>query len=127
MRVVDTSIWIEILSGSDLGLQHKPLLLVPKDIIVPTVVQYEIYKWLAREQTVEDANRILIFTGDCQVVELTTAIAIFAAELSATHKLHSTDAIIYATAQMHDVEVLSCDAHFKDLPQVNYVSKFSLS
>jgi predicted nucleic acid-binding protein len=127
MRVVDTSIWIEILNGSELGSQHKPLLLNPKEIIVPTIVQYEIYKWLAREQTIEDANRILIFTGDCQVMELTTAVAVFAAELSATHRLHSTDAIIYATALMHDVNVLTCDAHFKDLHQVNYVSKLSLS
>ncbi len=123
MRVIDTSIWIEILSGTELGRQLKPLLLVPKDIIVPTVVQYEIYKWLARERTSEDANRILIFTGDCRVMELTTAIAVFAAELSATHKLHSTDAIIYATAQMQDVELLTTDAHFKDLPEVEYWPK----
>lgn len=123
MRVIDTSIWIEILSGTVLGAQHKQLLLAPKDIIVPTIVQYEIYKWLAREQTVEDANRILMFTGDCEVLELTTAIAVFAAELSKTHKLHSTDAIIYATALMYDVEVLTCDAHFKDLPSVIYWTK----
>lgn len=123
MRVIDTSIWIEILSGSEMGRQHKPLLLDPKNIIVPTVVQYEIYKWLVRERTVEDANRILIFTGDCHVVELTTAIAVFAAELSSVHKLHSTDAIIYATAQMHDIELLTCDAHFRELPDVQYWTK----
>jgi predicted nucleic acid-binding protein len=123
MRVIDTSIWIEILGGTELGRQHKPLLLVPRDIIVPTIVQYEIYKWLAREQAVEDANRILIFTGDCQVDELTTAIAVFAAELSAKHKLHSTDAIIYATAQTHNVELLTCDGHFADLPEVKHWPK----
>ncbi len=126
MRVIDTSIWIEILSGTELGRQHKSLLLAPQDIIVPTIIQYEIYKWLAREQTVEEANRIMIFTGDCRVAELTTAIAVFAAELSSTHKLHSTDAIIYATAQLHDVEILTCDAHFKDLPNVDYSPKHSL-
>jgi predicted nucleic acid-binding protein len=123
MRVIDTSIWIEIFRGTDLGAQHKPLLATPLNIIVPTIVQYEIFKWLVRERTIDDANRILTFTGDCQVMELTTAIAVLASELSAMHKLHTTDAIIYATAQMHDVKVLTCDAHFKDLPGVEYWPK----
>lgn len=123
MRTFDTSMWIEIYRASELGRQHLSLLSTPGDIIVPTIVQYEIFKWMAREQTAEEANRAITFTDDCEVVDLSTAIAVLAAELSATYKLHATDAIIYATAQTHDAPLVTCDAHFKGLPDVEYFGK----
>ena len=123
MRVIDTSIWIEIFLGSEIGRQHLPLLDKPEDIIVPTILQYEIYKWLARERTAEEANRVMTFTADCVVQDMDTNVAILAAELAAEHKLHTTDAIIYASALVNDATLLTCDAHFKDLPGVEYFEK----
>ncbi len=123
MQVVDTSIWIEIILGTELGARHKPLLSRPADIIVPTLVQYEIYKWMVRERSADDANRAITFTNECHVEDLTTGAAVLAAELSATHKLHMSDAIIYASAQMHEVMLVTCDTHFKDLPGVEYWEK----
>ena len=123
MRVIDTSIWIEIYLGSELGRRHLPLLSAPEAIIVPTIVQYEIFKWLSRERTSEEATLAVTFTGECLVQELTTEVAILAAELSAVHKLHATDAIIFATAQLHDAPMVTSDAHFRDLPGVEYFEK----
>jgi predicted nucleic acid-binding protein len=123
MLVVDTSIWIEIYRGSELGRRHLPLLSAPEELIVPTLVQYEIYKWLSRERTAEEATLAITFTSECQVRELTTEIAVLAAELAATHRLHATDAIIFATAQLHEAALVTCDAHFKDLPGVDYFEK----
>ena len=123
MRVIDTSIWIEIYLGSELGRRHLPLLSAPEAIIVPTIVQYEIFKWLARERTSEEATIAVTFTGECLVQELTTEIAILAAELAAVHGLHTTDAIIFATAQFHEAALVTCDAHFRDLPGVEYFEK----
>ncbi len=57
------------------------------------------------------------------VIPLTSEIALSAAELSGAHKLATADAIIYATALMHDADVLTCDAHFKNLPRVTYIEK----
>ena len=123
MRVIDTSIWIEIYLGSELGHRHLPLLSTPEEIIVPTIVQYEIFKWLSRERTVEKATPAVTFTGECVVRELTTEVAILAAELSAIHKLHTTDAIILAAAQAHEAPLVTCDAHFEGLPGVEYFEK----
>ena len=123
MRLLDSSIWIEIFGGTDLGRQHLPLISTPQDIVVPTIVQYEIFKWLARVRTADDADRAMTFTKDCQVVELTTAIAVLAADLASEHKLHTTDAIIYATAQLHNASLITSDAHFKDLSGVEYFEK----
>ncbi|MGB8817150.1 MAG: type II toxin-antitoxin system VapC family toxin [Rhizobiaceae bacterium] len=123
MRVIDTSIWIEIYRGSELGRRRLPLLSAPDAIVVPTLVQYEIFKWLSRERAAEDATLAITFTSECLVQDLTIDIAILAAELSAIHKLHASDAIIFATAQFHKAALVTCDAHFKDLPGVEFFEK----
>lgn len=123
MKVLDSSIWIEFYRGSKLGLEYLEMLSVPADILVPTIVQHEVFKWLARVRTVEDANHAMTLMADCTIIDLTTAIAVFAADLSLKYKLHTTDAIIFATAQMYEATLHSCDAHFKDLPGVEYFEK----
>ncbi len=123
MLVIDTSIWIEVFLGSELGRKNLPFLAQQDGIIVPTIVQYEIFKWLARERSRDEANRSMTFTNDCRVVELTTGIATLAAELSTLHKLPACDSIVYATALVHDAKVVCCDSHFKGLPGVDYLEK----
>lgn len=123
MQVVDTSIRIEIFCGTELGAKHESLLAHPEHIIVPTMVQYEIYKWMARERSADDANRAITFTNECHVEDMTTGGAILAAELSSTHKLRMSDTMIYASAQKHDVKLVTCDAHFRELPGVEYSEK----
>jgi predicted nucleic acid-binding protein len=123
MLVIDTSIWIEIYLGSKLGRKHLPLLAAPEVIIVPTIVQYEIFKWLSRERSNEDATLAVTFTGECHVQDLTTDIAILAAELSAVHGLHATDSVIFATAHFREAKLVTCDAHFETLPNVDYFVK----
>jgi predicted nucleic acid-binding protein len=120
MRVIDTSIWIEVFRGTEIGRRHLPLLTAPEEIVVPTIVQYEIFKWLSRERTIEEATLAISFTGECHVQELTTELAILAADLSAIHKLHATDAFILAAAQLHGAPLVTCDAHFEGLPGVEY-------
>ena len=57
------------------------------------------------------------------IVQTGERVAFLAADLAKIHKLHALDAIIYATALEHDAELVTCDAHFKDLPQVDYTPK----
>ena len=59
----------------------------------------------------------------CAVIPLDTQIALHASELSRQHNLATADAIIYATALHENAELVTCDAHFKDLPQVTYLPK----
>ena len=49
--------------------------------------------------------------------------ALAAAEIGLRHKLATADAIVYATAQLFEADLLTCDAHFKDLDGVRYVPK----
>jgi predicted nucleic acid-binding protein len=82
------------------------------------MVQLELAKWLTREVGEDKADQVIAFTETCVVADLDTAIALAAAELCARYKLATADAIIYATAQAHGADLLTCDRHFETLPGV---------
>lgn len=117
-RVVDTSAWIEWLAGSALGKRLAKEIPGKADCIVPTMVQLELAKWLTREVSEEEADRVIAYTQKCDVAPLDTRLALLAAELHRSHKLATADAIVYATARERGVPLLTCDAHFEGLPDV---------
>jgi predicted nucleic acid-binding protein len=123
LRVVDTSVWIEWLTGSALGKTLAKQFPEKPQCIVPTIVQLELSKWLVREVGEEQADQVIAYTQKCAVVPLDTTIALLAADLHREHKLATADAIVYATAQNQLAELLTCDAHFKGLPGVVFFSK----
>ena len=123
MRVIDTSVWIEWLAGTELGIRLGKKIPAKSHCIVPTIVQLELSKWLTREVGEEEADRVIAYTQKCVVVPLDTRIALLAAELHRTSKLATADAIIYATARDRDAWLLTCDAHFRGLPAVALFSK----
>jgi predicted nucleic acid-binding protein len=122
-RVVDSSAWIEWLINGRSAPELATRIPRPEDCIVPTMVQYELSKWLTREVGEEQADDFIAFTGECVVVHLDTRIALMAAEMSRLHKLTAADAIIYATAIQKNADLLTCDAHFAGLPHVVYLAK----
>ena len=123
MRVVDTSAWIELLISSPTGKNVEKQFPVQSELIVPTIVQLELAKWLTREMGEDESDSTIAYTQNCLVVELDTKIALLAAELSAKHKLATADSIVYATAMSLGAEVLTCDAHFAGLDNVKFLQK----
>ena len=121
--VVDTSVWIEWLVGSALGKQLAREIPAKSLCVVPTIVQLELAKWLTREVSEEESDRVIAYTQKCVLAPLDTEIALLAADLHRSHKLATADAIVYATAQEHGVPLLTCDAHFRGLPSVNLFAK----
>ena len=65
----------------------------------------------------------IAYTQKCIVAPLDTRIALRAADLHRQYKLATADAIVYATAQAFDAELLTCGAHFEKLPGVVFVKK----
>ncbi len=123
MRIIDTSAWIEWITGSDLGRslsQHFP---EQQDWLVPTIIQLELAKWLIRENRSTDLSYVMTLTYLCNIAPLDTEIAISAAEASRDHRLATADSIIYATARVHDADLLTCDHDFNNLPGVIFVPK----
>lgn len=91
--------------------------------VVPTIVQLELAKWLAREIGDDEADQVIAFTQTCIVVDWDTPIALSAAELCARHTLATADAIVYATALARGADLLTCDGHFENLPGARFVPK----
>ena len=125
MRVVDTSVWIEWLTGGTLGRSLAKELPQRAECIVPTIVQLELSKWLMREAGEDQLDEVIAYTQKCIVVPLDTRIALLATELHRQHKFATADAIVYATAQALGAELITCAAHFAKLPAVLYFRKAS--
>ncbi len=123
MILVDTSAWIEWLVGSATGKRLAPLLPEPDRWLVPTMVQLELAKWLTREVDEDAADRTIAFTQTCQIVPLDTRIALLAAELCREHRLATADAVMLATTRIHGARLLTCDAHFEGLDDVEFIAK----
>ena len=123
MRVVDTSAWIEWMLGSSLGRNVEAELPSNGDWIVPTIVQYELARWMARELPDAVAAATIAFSTQLVVKPLDTALSTKAADYSRDHKLAMADSIIYATAMDAGADLLTCDAHFAELPRVVYLAK----
>lgn len=123
MRVVDTSAWIEWLIGSPTGELVAPELPEPPEWLIPTLVQFELAKWLTREAGEEKADQVIAFTRTCEVVPLDTALALAAAEAARVHRLAAADAIVFATAQAFGATLLTSDRHFEGLPGVRLIEK----
>ena len=123
MRLVDTSAWIEWLIGNPTAEAIAAALPGREDWLVPTILQLELAKWVRREAGAEKAEDVIAFSQKCVVIPLTTEIALAAADIAQQHKLSTADAIIYATARGHDADLLTCDAHFEELPSVTYIAK----
>jgi predicted nucleic acid-binding protein len=126
MRVVDTSLWIELTAKTSLVEVARKAILPMNSCLVPAMVHCELRKWCNRVLKADEAQTVLSLLTECVSVDMDLPVAIEAARLSALHKLHATDAIIYATAQLHGAPLFTCDAHFEGLPGVEYFDKLRL-
>ncbi|HHH13917.1 MAG TPA: type II toxin-antitoxin system VapC family toxin [Thiolapillus brandeum] len=121
--LVDTCGWIEWLTDGELADAYSPNLLQPEEVIVPTSVQFELYKWVCREASEREALEVIGLTEQAQVVPLNSRIALLAAELAREHDLSFADSIIYGTARSHQARLVTSDSHFEGLPGVELFSK----
>ena len=123
MILVDTCGWIEWLTEDALADSFASYMKDPAELLVPTTVQYELYKWVKRESDENTALDTIALADDSLVVPLSTDIALVAADLTLSHKLAFADAVIYASARKYNVELVTSDDHFEGLPGVTYFPK----
>ena len=85
--VIDTCGWIEWLIDGLLTDRYEPYLKNLAEVIVPTSVQFELYKWVCREASESKALEAISLTEQGRVTPLTTSIALAAADWALAHKL----------------------------------------
>ncbi len=123
MRVIDSSGWLEWFTDGPLAGQYQRFLEKPREILLPAIVVYEVYKILKRERGEEMALLALGQMQQSEVVVLDATMALHAADLSLRHGLAMADAIVYTTARMRDCELVTSDADLKGLDSVIFLPK----
>lgn len=121
--LVDSCGWIELAIDGPLAARFETYLARPADVVVPTIVQFEVYRWLLRETDEATAAEAPVLDPALHVAPLTTAIAVRAAELARAHGLAMADALVLATGQEVGAQVVTCDRAFERLPGVTYLSR----
>ncbi len=122
MILVDSSGWIEHLTGGPQADAYEQYLYA-SDLLIPTVVLYEVYKFMKRELSAQDAIIVAGRMRVGQVVPLDDMLALEAADLSLQHGLAMADAVVYATARHYEATLVTSDEDFAELPGVVYLEK----
>ncbi len=82
---------------------------------------YEVYKWVKRERGDEEALLVAAQLQKTEVVSLTPVIALTAADFSREHGLAMADAMVLASAVVHEAELVTSDRDFASLAGVTYL------
>ncbi len=123
MNLVDTCGWLEYIADSVNAVNFEKAILNIEELIVPTIVIYEVFKKIVNDYDEDKALMITAHMKLGKVVEFDEATAIYAAKISSEKKLAMADSIIYATAERHGAVVYTQDDHFSKLKNVKYFKK----
>lgn len=123
MNLVDSSGWLEFFTNGPLALRYFNYLQKIQEVIVPSLVIYEVYKKIRKERSEEDALLAVAHMGKGRIVPLDDGLAMSAAEVSIRYSLSMADAIIYATALQENAKLITSDMHFSRLREVIFLKK----
>jgi predicted nucleic acid-binding protein len=126
MNVVDSSGWLEFFAdGPNATFFSKPIQ-DTSHLIVPSLSIFEVFKRILQQRGEHEALLAIAAMKQGQVVDLTTALAMAAANVSVAQSLPLADSVIYATARAYQAVLWTQDADFKGKEHVRYVRKKSL-
>ncbi len=123
MNAVDSSGWIEYLSGGQNADFFRQPIESAEPPIVPSLSLFEVYRHMLKHIGREDALSVVAAMRAGVVVNLDDGIALEAAELSVATRLPMADSVLLATARAHGAELWTQDADFEGLDGVRYRGK----
>ena len=123
MILADSSIWLAFFADEPGADRFADALSLPADVVVPTIVLHEVFKVVSREAGEGAAFRAGAALRRGRVLDLDPIVAIHAARLAIRYRLPTADSLIYATARQAGVVVWTQDAHFRELPEVEFFEK----
>jgi len=104
---------------------YEKFIATPEDLVTPAIVLYEVYRHVFRTSGESGGKLALSAMVKTRLVPLTSGLAVAAAQVSVDHRLPLADSVIYATALAYEATVVTSDAHFKGLPQVEFIPRIS--
>ena len=116
--LVDSSGWIEFIGDGPKADAFGQYLIREDSLIVPSIVIYEVHKKLTITRNDSALKRFLSHAFRSRLVPFDADLAAAASRASIQHHLAMADAIIYASAQLHEAQLITADPDFADLPNV---------
>ncbi len=123
MIIVDSCGWLEWFTDGALAEQYKEYLASLDNIIMPTIILYEVYKILKREVGEEKALLAAGYMKNATVIPFDDTLALVAADIALKEKLAMSHAIILATSRVHNCRIISSDSDLKNQTNVTYIPK----
>jgi predicted nucleic acid-binding protein len=121
--VVDSSGWIEFFADGPYSAEFARFLRHPLSVITPTIAIYEVYKWIKRERSEDEALDAVATMKKTTVADLTAEVALTAADLSLTHGLAMADAMMLAFARENHADLVTTDSGFEGIAGVTVFPK----
>jgi toxin FitB len=116
--VIDSSGWLEYITGDEKADLFAPYFENDVQVLVPVIVLYEVRKVLLRGYTKANVQAFESEALQRQVIDIDEHIALSAATDSLVHRLAMAEALIYATARRYRARLITSDSHFASLPDV---------
>jgi predicted nucleic acid-binding protein len=116
--ILDSSGWLEYLTGDTKADLFAPYFEGHRPILVPAIVLYEVRKVLLLRQAKEITDTFMSQALSRTIIPIDEEIALSAATISIQYRLAMADALLYATSEREKAEFVTSDPHFKDLPRV---------
>jgi len=113
--LVDSSGWIEYFTDGPLADEFAPYLEDLPEVVTPTIVIFEVFRVIRRQRSEEEAIEAVAQMQKTTVVDLDQFIALTAADVSIEHGLAMADAIVFATAQVQNIQLVTADSDFEGL------------
>ena len=118
-NVVDSSGWLEYLTGSPRAKHFAAAIEDAEHLVVPVLSIYEVFKKVRRERGERDALQVAAVMQSGHVVNIDTSLCLAAALLD----LPLADSLMYATARRHGAVLWTQDEDFDGLEGVKYFPK----
>jgi toxin FitB len=116
--LVDSSGWIEFIGDGPKADAFGKFLVREDSLLVPSIVVYEVLKKLTLTRSDTALKRFVSHAFRSRQVAFDSDLAAVASRVSIEHRLAMADAIIYATAQTYNAQLVTADLDFANLPGV---------
>lgn len=122
MKLIDSCGWLEFFTNGPLSERYGwEITASLNEILVPSIVLYEVFKFLLRTSSEIAAIRCTAHMIQCRVVDLDSVLALEAAETSIRNSLAMADAIVYAISRKFEAELFTSDVDLKGLAGVTFI------
>ena len=125
MNLVDSSAWLEYFADGPNASFFAPAIENQRELIVPTIVVFEVFKRIRQQRTDRAALAAIAILHQGRIIDLTSRLALSAAQVSHAEKLPLADSIILATARAETATIWTQDADFQNFEPVRYRAKKS--